>query len=1339
MGKTVSRAGGCRSAWRQRTQLWLALVLLQVLGACGGGGGSSSVQAYHVEGVAAVGAAIQGGQVQVRCVAGVAQTGRSTASDGSFRVVVDGLVPPCMVQVSGGTVDTGAGVVANASTVHGYAAQAGTAHATVLTELVLARALGAAPVSVFERFDGSSSTAPTAAALRQALVYVGDQFEALGLGRPDEAALNGRFAVGDTNDRLMDALGSQLAAAGLGLDSLVTASQGDGTWAPLVTQRPCASAELAWDENGRRCSALAVAGASGSSQLLTDTSAPDTGQASFSCQNGSWSVASAATCSPPPPQDCAGRAVTWSVNNTACLADLPATASGASVLGQDSTAPATGSARFSCSDGQWSAASDAACSAPRDCAAQPLTWSVGAASCEAAVAAQASGVRSTVIDAVAPATGQAAFVCQDGRWLADGTATCRLPAACSAQALSWTVGGQTCSATVAAAASGSSAVLSDVDGSSLGGASFTCQDGQWSAPGQASCRAVAACTTATLGWTEAGQSCSAQVLGVASGLSSVATDSTGPATGSAAFSCSDGQWSAASQAVCRAPAACSAQTLGWTVNGRSCSASVPTAASGASVLASDTTQPDTGSASFSCSNGVWSAASSASCNPPAQCSGQTMTWSVAGNTCSAALPTTSAGSSATATDSTAPVAGSAVFTCNQGSWSAASHATCQATLPERCSAQTLNWTVGASSCSAAVPDTVSGGSTVATDATAPTTGSASFACLNGSWGAASNASCSQPAASCGSQALGWSVNGVACSAVVASTASGGSVVVTDSSQPATGSASFSCSNGQWSTAGSASCSLPAACPAQTLTWTVDGNSCHAAVAEAASGSSAMATDASAPATGSASFSCSNGQWSAAASGASCSVPAACSAQTLAWRVNQADCSAAVPATASGLRIDVSDTSAPSTGNASFTCSDGQWSTASQASCTVPANCSAQTLTWVVNGNSCSGQVADTSAGGSATATDSTAPATGVASFSCSNGSWGSAQSASCNQPAACSAQSLTWAVNGNSCSALAPATASGGQAVVSDVVGPATGSASYSCSNGVWGSPSAASCSLPPACSAQTLSWTVGGSTCSAAATATASGAASSLTDTGLPSVGQAVFACNTGQWSGAAAGATCSLPPQGVQSLSLNLQAAAGGRFYEYASWAFAELGRAWNGNAQRDGFYLLSGLPGHVTVGSGVTVMPCGGTWNRVATVSYDLTGYTGSGAFTAPVTAVVPASDPNRCSAAQDLAGFARVVADDDVFTLGAYTTRFDSVSGQVRLQDGVVVALALESNLSFVWTNAPGVGTLTFSGTLSVDSSRSGSTPQFRLDVGAVRTTPGLGARWDFSGSVSGFNP
>jgi hypothetical protein len=315
---------------------------------------------------------------------------------------------------------------------------------------------------------------------------------------------------------------------------------------------------------------------------------------------------------------------------------------------------------------------------------------------------------------------------------------------------------------------------------------------------------------------------------------------------------------------------------------------------------------------------------------------------------------------------------------------------------------------------------------------------------------------------------------------------------------------------------------------------------------------------------------------------------------------------------------------------------------------------------------------------------------------------------------------MSWTVNGNVCSATVAGTASGSGATAVDGTDPATGSASYTCSNGAWSGPANASCNVPVDCPAQSLSWSVGSNTCNAAVSSTASGAAASLSDGTLPTIGAARFSCSNGRW-GTASDATCTQPPQGDQTLVLHLQADNGGRWYDYSSNAYAEIGRARTESPAYDGFFCIQPEPGYCSQAGGqaqrgtpVTAFPSKGVWNSFGTVRYDLTGYTGTGAFSAPVRSITG-----------DVSAF---VAKDSSVLGTAYTTTWGNANGTVTLQDGRVTAIVLTVPVTLGWGTTP-FGAMVFPGTFLIDNGR------FTLKAGLGATVPSYAAGWDFTGSVT----
>jgi len=191
--------------------------------------------------------------------------------------------------------------------------------------------------------------------------------------------------------------------------------------------------------------------------------------------------------------------------------------------------------------------------------------------------------------------------------------------------------------------------------------------------------------------------------------------------------------------------------------------------------------------------------------------------------------------------------------------------------------------------------------------------------------------------------------------------------------------------------------------------------------------------------------------------------ASCGSGPVAWG---AGCAANIPSAPHGSSLSVS-AAPPNAGSAVFQCNNGSWVATAIQDCRVAAlplvsPCASETVTW---GSGCSASVSAGNHGALVTATDSSAPYTGTASFQCNNGSW-LYQSGSCAAPPpSCTSDTVSWTVGANTCTATAPATPHGGSVSVIDSTAPTTGSATATCNAGTWsvsGSCSAPIVSPPP-------------------------------------------------------------------------------------------------------------------------------------------------------------------------------------------------------------------------------------------------------------------------------------
>lgn len=197
------RTGRCLSAWA---------VTAVLLSACSGGDGSGGngnaggVATTTMQGMAATGASIDRAAVLTRCASG-AEISTTTELGGTFQLSFTAAhQAPCMVKVSGGR--------QNATLYSFISSIAGSdINVTPITDLIVSKALGADPADAFKNFDaakGSTITNGLTAAKTwvetQVRIATGDSFFTVD-------PLTGKFAVGDANDKVLDALGSSATAA----------------------------------------------------------------------------------------------------------------------------------------------------------------------------------------------------------------------------------------------------------------------------------------------------------------------------------------------------------------------------------------------------------------------------------------------------------------------------------------------------------------------------------------------------------------------------------------------------------------------------------------------------------------------------------------------------------------------------------------------------------------------------------------------------------------------------------------------------------------------------------------------------------------------------------------------------------------------------------------------------------------------------------------------------------------------------------------------------------------------------------------------------------------------
>lgn len=187
--------------------------------------------------------------------------------------------------------------------------------------------------------------------------------------------------------------------------------------------------------------------------------------------------------------------------------------------------------------------------------------------------------------------------------------------------------------------------------------------------------------------------------------------------------------------------------------------------------------------------------------------------------------------------------------------------------------------------------------------------------------------------------------------------------------------------------------------------------------------------------------------------------------------------------------------------------------------------------------------------------------------------------------------------------------------------------------------------------------------------------------------------------------------------TLSLGLGANDGGRFYEYASDAYVELGLGANGNPTVNSFYSISRLPRRAQLSRDIDVLPNDGNFFDAVSLQYDDASISGVGVEV--VSAVSMTTNFNQ-----------HVPGEHAVFAT-AYTENVNSVNGSITFTDGVLSSIDLTADLIFAWNSVPGGGVLSFVGQLIFNGDA------FSLLVGDNENSVigNLDYVWEFDGHVT----
>ena len=195
--------------------IWASL-LAAGLAACGGGGSDSATVAptptpLALSGTADKGAAIAGATVEVKCASGT--TTAITESNGKFSLSLATGALPCALKVP-----TGDGSFLY-SAIGGSGAGSFTVNVSPLTQLIVARAVGVSPDTLFNEF-ATRVASITSASLSDALTAVKTTLAAAGIDLANINPISDVLTVGNAQDLKIDALVATLTDNGTSLAQL---------------------------------------------------------------------------------------------------------------------------------------------------------------------------------------------------------------------------------------------------------------------------------------------------------------------------------------------------------------------------------------------------------------------------------------------------------------------------------------------------------------------------------------------------------------------------------------------------------------------------------------------------------------------------------------------------------------------------------------------------------------------------------------------------------------------------------------------------------------------------------------------------------------------------------------------------------------------------------------------------------------------------------------------------------------------------------------------------------------------------------------------------------------
>jgi len=481
--------------------------------------------------------------------------------------------------------------------------------------------------------------------------------------------------LNDTTGKIGSATVSCNAAS-----NAITVSGGSSCTDPVaVGNRPCSAQAVSWGA----CTASAPARNHGQNSSISDSTAPSTGSATFTCNDSSF-VYSSGNCSTAA-TTCTNKAVNWSVAGNACSALSGVTNDGANkTVSNTASNGNTGNATFTCtaSSDTYSLVGSPTCAPPpaTACTSQTLGWNVGGTSCASNSGSVNNGVTTTLASTNGN-SGSAQFTCNasTNTFSQTGTPTCAVPppSSCTSQSKTWGTAPSDCAALTGTTTNGASRTISNTaSNGNSGSATYVCNASTdtYTVSGTPTCSqpAPSACTSQTKSWGTAPANCSAVTGATNNSVSKTVANTLNANSGSATY-------------------ICNAATDTYTVSG------TPTC-----------TQP-----------------------APTSCTSQTKTWSAGGNSCSGSTGATNNSVSKTVANTLNANTGSATYTCNAATdtYTVSGTPTCAAPTPTTCTSQSKAWGASPANCEGFTTETVDGSTSYVTNLLGNgNSGEASYVC-----------------------------------------------------------------------------------------------------------------------------------------------------------------------------------------------------------------------------------------------------------------------------------------------------------------------------------------------------------------------------------------------------------------------------------------------------------------------------------------------------------------------------------------------------------------------------------------------------------------------------------